>query len=68
MQEQDAEAVLRLSDDYIDCPACMYALFKLFNQQGASQLETLFYANSNDYLPEENIGQTTSYFVFKWSK
>lgn len=65
IKEQNAEQILRLSDDYVDCPACIYVAVQLQATQ-MKEPEILFHGNSAQYLTLSADQQTTSYFVIRW--
>lgn len=66
--QQDVESILQLSDEYLDCPGCMYVLLNLdFMKQFAGNCPTiLFHKNSQEVMPGSDDVHTTSYFVMRW--
>lgn len=63
--QHNSEKILSLSDDYLDCPACMYVALNV--QIGLmKEPELMFHGNSAQYLTLQEDQPTTSYFVFRW--
>jgi len=63
-----SKEILKLSDDYLDCPACLYVLLKIANSiDHTISPEILFHGNSSQFFQKgEDKSFTTSYFVIKW--
>ena len=62
IQESQADVVLKLGDEYLDCPACLYIFLRL--AQGSDvPFKQIFHGNSYAYLPLRPNDATTSYFV-----
>lgn len=66
--KNQAERILELSDDFLDCPACLYVLLKATDSlDNTISPEVLFHANSGQFFQKgEEKSFTTSYFVIKW--
>ncbi len=60
------EEALQLSDDYLDCPACVYILLQLeaIKEYSSGCPEIIFHGNSSQFNHVQD--STTSYFVMKW--
>lgn len=65
LAENNAEKILELSDEYLDCPGCLYVLMKL-EGAAAGNFRPIFHGNSAQYLSLENGEPTTSYYVLGW--
>lgn len=61
----DATAILRLNDDFVDCPACLYVLLGILPKDSGAPT-VVFHGNSAQYLPLAAAEPTTSYFVLRW--
>jgi AmmeMemoRadiSam system protein B len=61
-----AEEILPLSDDYLDCPGCLYVLMRVLAHEAYLPPEQLFHGNSEQYLNISTGERTTSYFVLRW--
>ncbi|MBP7875550.1 AmmeMemoRadiSam system protein B [Candidatus Woesebacteria bacterium] len=60
----DKQAMLGLSDDYVDCPACLYVLLSLLDTNRVPEL--LFHGNSAQFMSLAEADPTTSYCALRW--
>lgn len=65
----NTEEILKLSDDYLDCPACVYILLNLDFVRQTDKIcpEMVFHGNSSQFMPGGDNQHTTSYFVMRWN-
>jgi MEMO1 family protein len=66
IQDNRDQEVLRLSDDYLDCPACLYVVMNMMKGSAKKSLDLVFHGNSAQFLRLGTDEPTTSYFVLKW--
>lgn len=64
--EGQAQEILQLNDDYLDCPACMYVLMSMMKSSAKTTPDLVFHGNSAQFLRLDPAAPTTSYFVLKW--
>jgi poly-gamma-glutamate synthesis protein (capsule biosynthesis protein) len=67
LEGKKSAELLQLSDDYSDCPGCLYVLIETLEANPKTQpLQILFHGNSAQFIPLSPDAPTTSYFVIKW--
>lgn len=66
INNEQAEQVLRLSDDHTDCPACLYIAMKVLAQEQYHPPTVLFHGNSAQYVISSSSTPSTSYFILRW--
>lgn len=62
----DRQTILRLNDEYLDCPSCMYVALGLPSTAKVIQPQVRFHGNSTQFLALSADTATTSYYVLNW--
>lgn len=68
LQQKNADEIYHLSDDYVDCSACLYVLTKLSDDLHYDSLKVIFHSNSVVIQQAQHIQETTSYFVLRFEE
>lgn len=65
IRQSNLDSVLRLQDESLDCPSCLYLAMQLSPLTTVTK-EPIFHGNSAQFLSLSPNDPTTSYFVFAW--
>jgi predicted class III extradiol MEMO1 family dioxygenase len=59
--------LLTLSDEYLDCPSCMYVMLKLADELTLQGPQVIYHGNSSQYVSTSAHEPTTSYYGIAWT-